>query len=353
MKKILRGLLSITVILSIIITSAIVASAATVKLSKTKIDTYPEKTITLKLMNTSKKVKWYTEDEELATVKSTGKNTAKVRTVAPGVVNIKAKVNGRIYKCKVSISWVENKGNNRYEYYETSYVEKDHTSNYTFNKKGSTINYIYCGYKGDLSVSSSNENVAKVEIINKNRVSITGKTGGKAEIIIQFGMHKHIVNVCLYGNTTDLINYINEYGTNNEEGEKVINGTVKLYSGFYYPYDITYNQKENYIKMIVCPHNDEAIIKIPLYQQGKTYKSKSTISVSFKYSDTKGFGVGTGTVYTPRENLRNVQFDNYTGSLDIEKFQTYWNGTLSYFRKMTLDIPCYVQFDTIFMRTGE
>ena len=105
--------------------------------------------------------------------------------------------------------------------------------------------------------------------------------------------------------------------------------------------------------MIVCPHNDEAIIKIPLYQQGKTYKSKSTISVSFKYSDTKGFGVGTGTVYTPRENLRNVQFDNYTGSLDIEKFQTYWNGTLSYFRKMTLDIPCYVQFDTIFMRTGE
>lgn len=77
-----------------------VASAATVKLSQTKVSLKVGQTKQLKLTGTKKSVTWSSSKKTVATVSKSGKVTAK----AAGTVTITAKSNGKKYTCKVTVT---------------------------------------------------------------------------------------------------------------------------------------------------------------------------------------------------------------------------------------------------------
>ena len=106
-KRKLGGLLvSLALILSLVITSTVTASAATTKINKTKTSVSSGSTITLKISNTSKKVTWTTSSKKIAMVKSTGAKSAKVTGKTPGKATITAKVGDKKFKCVVTVKKV-------------------------------------------------------------------------------------------------------------------------------------------------------------------------------------------------------------------------------------------------------
>lgn len=97
-KKVLAIIL--TLILSISMIPTINVSAAKkVKLNKTKATIYVGKTVTLKLKNNKKKVKWSSSNKKVATVSSKGK----VKGKKVGKATITAKVGKKKYKCKITV----------------------------------------------------------------------------------------------------------------------------------------------------------------------------------------------------------------------------------------------------------
>jgi hypothetical protein len=104
-RKLFGALISFALILSLVMTSTVTASAATVKINKTKATIYVGSSVTLKITNTSKKVSWSSSDKSVAAVKSTGSKTAKVTAKAPGKATITAKANGKKYKCVVTTKY--------------------------------------------------------------------------------------------------------------------------------------------------------------------------------------------------------------------------------------------------------
>lgn len=77
-----------------------VASAATVKLSQTKLSLKVGQTKQLKLTVTKKAITWSSSKKSVATVSKSGKVTAK----AAGTATITAKSNGKKYTCKVTVT---------------------------------------------------------------------------------------------------------------------------------------------------------------------------------------------------------------------------------------------------------
>lgn len=77
-----------------------VASAATVKLSQTKLSLQVGQTKQLKLTGTKKAITWSSSKKSVATVSKSGKVTAK----AAGTATITAKSNGKKYTCKVIVT---------------------------------------------------------------------------------------------------------------------------------------------------------------------------------------------------------------------------------------------------------
>jgi uncharacterized protein YjdB len=72
---------------------------STVALNKTKATIYVGKSLQLELTGSSGSVTWKSSDKSLATVSSTGKVTG----VSKGTVTIKAKADGKTYKCVVTV----------------------------------------------------------------------------------------------------------------------------------------------------------------------------------------------------------------------------------------------------------
>ena len=99
MKKGLKLFIAFVTALSLIFTATLSASAATVKISKTKATLSVGQTVTLKIKGASSSVKWSTNKKAVATVSSKGKVTAK----KAGVAKITGSVNGRQYTCKVTV----------------------------------------------------------------------------------------------------------------------------------------------------------------------------------------------------------------------------------------------------------
>lgn len=96
-----KAIISLLLIMALVVTAVPVASSAKakVKLSKTKAVLYVGKTITLKLKNNKKKIKWISSNKKVATVSSKGKVKAKKK----GRATITAKVGKKKYKCKVMV----------------------------------------------------------------------------------------------------------------------------------------------------------------------------------------------------------------------------------------------------------
>ena len=79
-------------------------SAAKIKLNKTKITIYVGKTVTLKVQNNKKKVKWTTSNKKIATVTKKGK----VKGKKSGKATITATVGKKKYKCKITVKKAKN-----------------------------------------------------------------------------------------------------------------------------------------------------------------------------------------------------------------------------------------------------
>jgi hypothetical protein len=97
----MKKLLSLLLIAIMCITFACptIASAATVKISKTRLTMNIGKTYTLKITGTKQTVKWTSNKSSVASVSSKGKVTAK----AAGTATITATVNKKPYKCQVTV----------------------------------------------------------------------------------------------------------------------------------------------------------------------------------------------------------------------------------------------------------
>ena len=97
-KKLLALMFAIVLSISMISTTN-VSAAKKVKLNKTKATIYIGRTVSLKLKNNKKKVKWTTSNKNIATVSKKGK----VKGKKTGMATIIAKVGKKKYKCKVTV----------------------------------------------------------------------------------------------------------------------------------------------------------------------------------------------------------------------------------------------------------
>ncbi len=75
-------------------------AAGKVKLNKTKVSLMVDKTVMLKVKGTKKKVKWTSKNKSIATVSAKGKVKAK----KVGSTKIIARVSGKKYSCKVTVT---------------------------------------------------------------------------------------------------------------------------------------------------------------------------------------------------------------------------------------------------------
>ena len=105
LKKLLLSILIIVTTLTISqitfleLPTASIAQASSIRINKTKYSLYKGSSFKLKILGTSKKVKWTSSNKKIAVVNSKGKVTAKKK----GTCTITAKVNGKKYYCKVSV----------------------------------------------------------------------------------------------------------------------------------------------------------------------------------------------------------------------------------------------------------
>lgn len=98
-KKVLAVVLAFVLSLSLLPANNVSAASKKVKLNKTKATVYVGKTVTLKLKNNKKKVKWSSSNKKVATVSKKGK----VKGKKIGKAIITAKVGKKKYKCKITV----------------------------------------------------------------------------------------------------------------------------------------------------------------------------------------------------------------------------------------------------------
>lgn len=130
-KKILAMIFVVVLSISMISTTN-VSAAKKVKLNKTKATIYVGKTVTLKLKNNKKKVKWTTSNKKIATVNKKGK----VKGKKAGKVTITAKVGKKKYKCKVTVK-------------KQKVKNEINTKNTTYGSISGNITYYYNRYQGN------------------------------------------------------------------------------------------------------------------------------------------------------------------------------------------------------------
>lgn len=101
MVNIAKPIISVILVLALVFsaTPSSVSAKPKVKLNKTKVTLRVGKTVTLKLKNNKKRVKWSTSNKKVATVTAKGKVKAKKK----GKATIIAKVGKKKYKCKVTV----------------------------------------------------------------------------------------------------------------------------------------------------------------------------------------------------------------------------------------------------------
>lgn len=183
MKKLLSVFTALIVIMSVLSVSA---SAASPKISKSNV-TLPEGyQITLNVSNASDKVEWSVKDSGIASVKSTGDNTAKVTGKKTGATYVYAKTGGKTLKCMVNV---------RLSVISASAkpieLEKGKSQTVTLTVKGSkailakpddpSVCSIAWGKKWDgdkitLKITAKKNGSTKIKLYNKNSPDSTDKT---------------------------------------------------------------------------------------------------------------------------------------------------------------------------------
>ena len=157
MKK-FRNLMSICLVFVMIlsIVPLQVQAKSTVKLNKASTTVYVGKTTTLKITGTSKKIAWSSSNKKIATVSSKGKVTAKKK----GTATITAKVNGKSYKCKVTV---------KNPYLNATKKKLEVNKTYTLKLTGATAKKYTSSKKSVATVSSK----GKITAVKAGTATIT------------------------------------------------------------------------------------------------------------------------------------------------------------------------------------
>ena len=90
-------------VITLIMATAISASAATVKINKKTVTIDAGSSVTLKITGTSKSVKWSSSSKSVAAVKSTGKYKAKVTAKKAGTAWITVRGDGKKASIKIKV----------------------------------------------------------------------------------------------------------------------------------------------------------------------------------------------------------------------------------------------------------
>ncbi len=104
-KKRINLIVTLIVAIALIATTTVFASAATVKINKKSLSLYAGKTSTVKVLNASKKVTWTSSKKTVATIKSTGRASAKITAKKAGTTTITGKIGKKKYTCKVTVKY--------------------------------------------------------------------------------------------------------------------------------------------------------------------------------------------------------------------------------------------------------
>ncbi|MDE6710039.1 MAG: Ig-like domain-containing protein [Oscillospiraceae bacterium] len=170
MKNLLKTAICTMLIIAVIVPlTAVNASAAKPKISKTSADVPIGYSVTVKVTGASN-VKWSSSDESVAAVKADGAS-AKITGKKTGSATISAKVGSTTLKCAVTV--------------KKSFITPS-TENVTVSKgKSKTITLKVSGSK-DIAVSNSNKDVCSTSFGkwdgNTIKLTIKGKSNGSATI---------------------------------------------------------------------------------------------------------------------------------------------------------------------------
>lgn len=127
-KKLAVSLLAIAMILTLLPATNASAAAKT-KLNKKSATIYVGKTVSLKLKNNKKKVKWTSSNKKVATVSNKGK----VKGKKAGKTTITAKVGNKKYKCNITVK--NKKANNNISNDNNTNNNNNNTNNSTTNNR--------------------------------------------------------------------------------------------------------------------------------------------------------------------------------------------------------------------------
>ena len=218
--------------------TSIVAEAATLKLSKSKLTLVVGKSAKLKVKGTKKKVKWSTSNKKIATVKN-GKVVAKKE----GKATITAKVGKKRLKCKVTVKPVP------------------------ISVKNIKATY----YKA----KNSNAIIAILKNNNKRAVSVHMSVvfyDASGKMIDTYGDS----NYCFEAGRTCALHVVSPTG-----GYAKYKATLSV--------DETYYAKKTYVKYISYKHNMSPDgTKVLIESTNKTSKELDTIRASVVYFDANG-----------------------------------------------------------------
>lgn len=157
------------------------ASAATVKLNKTKASLYVGEKVTLKMVGTSAKPTFTSSNKAVAAVSKTGKVTSK----KVGTATITAKVKGKSYKCKITVKSaleIDKKALNisvntggyikvaAPEGFYWEYVDPDYADEIIFSEEKTSWSTDDKGfYTKVIHISGLNEGTAKIKFQSNNK----------------------------------------------------------------------------------------------------------------------------------------------------------------------------------------
>lgn len=207
-----------------------VQAASKVKISKTKASLEKGSTLQLKISGTKKKVQWSTSSSKIATVNSKGKVTAK----KAGTATITAKVDGKKYRCKITVT--------------TPAISKK-TLKLTVKD---TYTLKMTGTKKSVKWSSSKSSVASVNAKGK----VTAKKAGTATITAKVGGKKYTCKVTVVKKPAfasgyqKLNQYITKYGSLNANGNKFISASDYV-EGMDITWGIEYDSKKKQYHFIM------------------------------------------------------------------------------------------------------
>ncbi|MCI8485279.1 MAG: Ig domain-containing protein [Lachnospiraceae bacterium] len=176
----------------------VTVEAAKVKINAKKATLIKGQTKTLKVTGTKKKVKWSTDKKSVAAVTQKGKVTAKKK----GKATITAKVDGKKYKCVITV--------------EEPRLNKQSIS----VNVGKTQTLKVLGTKQKITWSSSDKKIAKVS----NKGEVRGIKKGNAVITAKVSNKKYKCRVTVKTNTVE----VTKVSLNKNEAELDVGDTLQL-----------------------------------------------------------------------------------------------------------------------------